>query len=172
MRPDPEDPLAPFTHLTTGSDGQRSSKMVDVGAKSVTRRAALARACIHFPPGVLTRLLQEGGPKGPIQEVARVAGILASKRTAELIPMCHPLGLDSVEIHFHPLTDEVLEIRCQAVVQAKTGVEMEAMVGASVAALTVYDMCKGVHKGIRVESVELLEKSGGRSGTWIRERKD
>ena len=168
MRPDPEDTTAPFTHLTQGSDGQAASKMVDVGEKSITQRIALARACVQFPSGVLTRLLQEGGPKGPIQEVARVAGILASKRTAELIPMCHSLGLDSVEIEFQPLSEDRLEIRCRAAVQAKTGVEMEAMVGASMAALTVYDMCKGVHKGIRVEAVELLEKSGGRSGTWQR----
>lgn len=160
----PED--GPFSHVTRDEQGRSTSRMVDVGDKAITERRALARAWVCFPPGVLTQVLQEGGPKGPITEVARVAGILASKRTADLIPMCHPLGLDSVQIRFQEHSGDRLEVLCETAVQAKTGVEMEAMVGASVAALTVYDMCKAVHKGIRIEAVELLEKSGGRSGHW------
>lgn len=140
--------------------------MIDVGEKVVTERRALARARVRFPPGVLARVLAGSGPKGPLEEVARVAGILAAKRTGDLIPMCHPLGLDHVEVTFDTPGEDLLEVRCAASCRARTGVEMEAMVGASVAALTVYDMAKGVDKGIRIEAVELLEKSGGKSGTW------
>lgn len=140
--------------------------MVDVGAKAVTGRRALARARVRFPAGVLARVLSGAGPKGAVEEVARVAGILAAKRTGDLIPMCHPLGLDHVELTFETVGEDLLEVRCAAACQARTGVEMEAMMGASVAALTVYDMAKGVDKGIRIESVELLEKSGGKSGSW------
>ncbi|MCB9906786.1 MAG: cyclic pyranopterin monophosphate synthase MoaC [Planctomycetes bacterium] len=155
-----------FTHWVRTPGGDSHSRMVDVGHKPASQRSATARARVRFPGGILARLLEQGGPKGPILEVSRVAGILASKRTSDLIPMCHPLGLDSVEIRFRPVGDSILEIECQARVLARTGVEMEAMVGASLAGLTVYDMCKGVHKGIVIESIELLEKSGGKSGTW------
>ena len=142
--------------------------MVDVGSKQITARSALARARIVFPSGVLDRALGGEGPKGPITEVARVAGIQAAKRTAELIPMCHNLGLDHLEVLFARREGEVLEVHCRASCRAPTGVEMEAMVGATVAALTVYDMTKALAKGIRIEDVELLEKAGGRSGTWRR----
>ena len=149
--------------------------MVDVGGKRATARSALARACVRFPRGVLSRALAGNGTKGPIAEVARAAGMLAAKRTGELIPMCHPLGLDHVEIRFMAhaghrdgRTGDVLEIRCRASCRARTGVEMEALVGAAVAALTVYDMTKGLEKGIAIERIELLEKRGGRSGTWRR----
>jgi cyclic pyranopterin phosphate synthase len=111
-------------------------------------------------------VLEGAGPKGPIEEVARVAGILAAKRTADLIPMCHPLGLDVVEVAFEREGDDVLEVRCEARCSGATGVEMEAMCGAAVAALTVYDMTKAISKGIRIERVELLEKDGGKSGPW------
>ena len=140
--------------------------MVDVGKKPVTARSALARAWVRFPPGLRARILAGAGPKGPIEEVARCAGILAAKRTAELIPMCHPLGLDQVEILFEPLGEDLLEIRCRANCAGKTGVEMEALTGAALAALTVYDMTKGLDHGIRIERIELVEKSGGKSGTW------
>jgi len=140
--------------------------MVDVSAKPVTARSALARARLTFPPGMLERVLAAGGPKGPIAEVARVAGIGAAKRTGELIPMCHPLGLDHVEVRLEPLGEATLEVRCRSACTGRTGVEMEAMVGAAVAALTVYDMVKGHDKGVRIESVALLEKTGGKSGTW------
>lgn len=140
--------------------------MVDVGAKPITARRAVARARVRFPSGLLGAVLAGEGPKGAIEEVARTAGILAAKRTGELIPMCHPLGLDHVAVAFDAPEDDVLEIRCEASCEGRTGVEMEAMTGAAVAALTVYDMTKGMDKGIRVEAVELLGKSGGRSGSW------
>jgi len=140
--------------------------MVDVAAKASTRRTATARARVVFPAGVLERVLAGDGPKGPIEEVARVAGILAAKRTAELIPMCHPLGLDHVDVRFEAQGPDTLEVVCQAALDGKTGVEMEGLVGATLAALTVYDMTKALDKGIRIESIELLEKTGGKSGTW------
>lgn len=142
--------------------------MVDVGDKPSTSRTALARARVTFPDGLLAGILAGEGPKGPILEVARVAGIQAAKRTGELIPMCHPLGLDHVAIEFEELDGLRLEVRCKASCTGPTGVEMEAMTGASVAALTVYDMTKALEKGIRIESLELLEKTGGKSGTWRR----
>ncbi|MEZ6004593.1 MAG: cyclic pyranopterin monophosphate synthase MoaC [Planctomycetota bacterium] len=159
---------AGFTHVRHGAGTPPESQMVDVGGKPQTKRHALARAKVRFPSGVLERLLRDGGPKGPILEVSRVAGILGAKRTSDLIPMCHPLGLEHVELSFHELEPDVLEIHCRAQVSGQTGVEMEAMVGAGLAALTVYDMTKGVHKGISIEAVELLEKGGGRSGLWRR----
>jgi cyclic pyranopterin phosphate synthase len=164
--PDQADGLS---HLTTGLSGNAEARMVDVGAKSVTDRTALASARILFPEGVLASIEAGGGPKGSISallEVARVAGIMAAKRTGDLIPMCHPLGLDHVEITFLRLAPDELEVRCSAACQGKTGIEMEAMTGASLAALTVYDMTKALTKGIRIEAVRLLEKSGGKSGIW------
>ena len=158
-----------LTHLARGADGRPESRMVDVGAKPVTERSALARARVRFPAGLLEGVLAAGGPKGPIEEIARAAGLLAAKRTGDLIPMCHPLGLDHVEIRFERPEPDVLEIRCRTGCRARTGVEMEALTGACVAALTVYDMTKALGHGIRIEAVELLEKRGGRSGEWRRE---
>jgi cyclic pyranopterin phosphate synthase len=140
--------------------------MVDVGDKPEGERTALARALLRFPAGVLARALAGAGPKGPIEEVARVAGVLAAKRTAELVPLCHSLRLDHVEVSFERPADELLEVRCSVRCRGATGVEMEALVGASLAALTVYDMTKALSKAIRIERVELLEKTGGKSGDW------
>ena len=164
-----------LTHVVGGSRGPES-RMVDVGKKPVTARSALARASVRFPPGLLERVpgllehvLGVGGPKGPVTEVARAAGVLAAKRTGELIPMCHPLGLDHVEIRFEPDPEHGsarLEVLCRAANRGRTGVEMEALVGAAIAALTVYDMVKGLDHGITIERLELLEKRGGRSGVW------
>lgn len=140
--------------------------MIDVGAKSVSARSAVARARVVFPKGVLAEVLAGAGAKGAIAEVARAAGILAAKRTGDLIPMCHPLGLDHVAIDIEPTDANVIEVRCTAACRGRTGVEMEALTGAAVAALTVYDMTKGLDHGIRIERLELLEKRGGRSGTW------
>jgi cyclic pyranopterin phosphate synthase len=156
-----------LSHLKRGEDGFES-RMVDVGGKDRTAREALARARIRFPQGVLAVVLSGGGPKGPVTEVARTAGILAAKRTAEWIPMCHVLPLDAVDVVFEPVEEDVLEVRCRAACTGRTGVEMEALVGASAAALTVYDMVKALDHGIVIEAVELLEKRGGRSGTWRR----
>lgn len=146
--------------------GALESRMVDVGAKRPTARSALARARLRFPPGVLARALEGLGPKGPIVEVARVAGIQAAKRTSDLVPMCHPLALDHLEVRIERAGPDLLEITCAAATRGSTGVEMEALTGAAVAALTAYDMTKGLDHGIVIERVELLEKRGGRSGTW------
>ena len=140
--------------------------MVDISAKTPTTRRALARVRMRFPPGRLQGVLEGAGPKGPIEEVARSAGFLAAKRTAELIPMCHPLLLDHLEMDLIRIEENVLEIRFGVRTRRGTGVEMEALVGAALSALTVYDMTKALDKGIRIESLELLEKSGGKSGTW------
>jgi len=162
--PDPNRPAeAGLSHLTP--DG-RQARMVDVGAKPPAARRALASAVLVFPPGVLPELLEGRGPKGPIEAVARVAGILAAKRTGELIPMCHPLGLDHVELRFEPAGPDRLEVRAEVRCQGRTGVEMEALTACSIAALTVYDMAKARAKGIVVESVRLLEKDGGAGGPW------
>ncbi len=155
-----------LSHLATGAGGEPEARMVDVGRKPASDRSALARALLQFPAGALGGILAGGGPKGPIQEVARVAGILAAKRTGELIPMCHPLALDHVEVAFSERPGDVLEILCRASCHGPTGVEMEAMTGASVAALTVYDMTKALDKSVRVVELALLEKDGGRSGRW------
>lgn len=163
----PTDPRE-LSHVRSGPSGPEST-MVDVGGKPVTERSALARARIRFPAGMLARVLSGGGPKGPVTEVARVAGIQAAKRTSEWIPMCHVLPLDHVGIEFEALEADLLEVRCRATCTARTGVEMEAMVGASAAALTVYDMTKALSHGIVIERVELVEKLGGKSGTWRRD---
>jgi cyclic pyranopterin phosphate synthase len=142
--------------------------MVDVGEKSITQRSATARAGVLFPAGVLARVMSHGGPKGPIVEVARLAGIQGAKRTAELIPLCHPLGLDHVDVTVRASGPDALEITCTASCTGRTGVEMEALTGAAVAALTVIDMTKALDHGISIGAIELLEKSGGRSGTWTK----
>jgi cyclic pyranopterin monophosphate synthase len=148
------------------SGGATRARMVDVSEKGESVRTALARASVRFPPGLLGRVLDGKGPKGPIEEVARTAGILAAKRTAELIPLCHPLGLDHVDVVFERAGEDVLLVRCSARCTGRTGVEMEALTGAAVAALTVYDMTKALSKGILIERVELLEKTGGKGGAW------
>jgi cyclic pyranopterin phosphate synthase len=140
--------------------------MVDVGAKPVTRREAEARALVVFPRGVRKRILSGRGPKGPVTEVARTAAVLAAKRTDEIVPLCHSLPIDSVTVAFRSVGADRLEIRVRAACTGRTGVEMEALVGASVAALVVYDMAKALDHGIRIERVELVEKSGGSRGTW------
>jgi cyclic pyranopterin phosphate synthase len=168
MSDDPEErPQGQLSHIAQGPDGAEA-RMVDVGGKPVTARSALARACVCFPSGLLQRVLSGGGPKGPVTEVARAAGILAAKRTGELIPMCHPLGLDHVEVAFEAEGD-VLTVSCRASCQGRTGIEMEALVGASIAALTVYDMTKALDPAISIEAVQLIEKRGGKSGSWARE---
>jgi cyclic pyranopterin monophosphate synthase len=151
------------THL----DDDGAPRMVDVGGKEVTARRAVAGAVVQFRPEVLRVLLDAGGPKGDALVTARLAGIGAAKRTADLIPLCHPLPLDSVDVELTPDPSAgTVEIRAEARVTARTGVEMEAMVAASVAALTLYDMAKALQRDIVIGEVRLLEKSGGRSGTW------
>ena len=156
-----------LSHVARAQSGFES-RMVDVGAKQVTAREALARARVRFPAGVLEVVLAGEGPKGPVTEVARAAAVLAAKRTGEWIPLCHTLPLDVVDVAFEQVGEELLEIRCRAACRGRTGVEMEALVGVSAAALTVYDMTKAMDHGIVIEALELLEKRGGRSGTWRR----
>jgi cyclic pyranopterin monophosphate synthase len=145
--------------------------MVDVGAKEETERFARARAVVRMSPGTARAVAEGDGPKGDVLGPARIAGIGAAKRTGELIPLAHPLPLDfaGVEITVD-VEGGTVEIESEARVTARTGVEMEAMAAAAVAALTVYDMTKALERGISIETVELLEKAGGRSGHWTRDR--
>lgn len=147
-------------------DDAGEARMVDVSGKAATRREAVARAFVALTDEVLEALPRN--PKGNPLEVARFAGIQAAKKTAELIPMCHPLPLSFVDVRAEVVAGGV-EINATAATTAGTGVEMEALTAASVAALTVYDMCKALDKGIRIERVELVRKSGGKSGEWVRE---
>jgi cyclic pyranopterin phosphate synthase len=140
--------------------------MVDVGSKAVTQRTAHASARVRLPANVATALRAATLPKGDAFVTAQLAGILAAKQTGALIPLCHPLPLDAVDVTFAWEGDVVLRIDARATTTAKTGVEMEALVAASVAALTIYDMCKAVDKGIVIEAVRLEEKTGGKSGDW------
>ena len=144
--------------------------MVDVGSKPITSRRAVASAIVRMRPDVLATLLDAGGPKGDALVTARLAGIGGAKRTSELIPLCHPLPLDSVEVELTPDRDAgTVTIRTEARATARTGVEMEALTAASVAALTLYDMAKALQRDIVIERIELVEKSGGRSGDYSQE---
>ena len=144
--------------------------MVDVGSKPVTARRAVAEATVRLQPDTLATLIDAGGPKGDAFGVARLAGIGAAKRTADLIPLCHPLPLDAVEVTVSPDREAgTVTIRAEVRVTARTGVEMEALTAASVAALTLYDMAKALQRDIVIEHVALLEKEGGRSGSWSAE---
>ena len=140
--------------------------MVDVADKPSTVRDALAECVVRMAPATL-RAVREGTPKGDALQFARVAGIMAAKRTPDLIPLCHPLALTSVEVEFE-LGAEAVRILARARVTGPTGVEMEALTAAAVAGLTLIDMTKGIERGVYMEGVRLLEKSGGRSGTWKR----
>ena len=144
--------------------------MVDVGTKPITARRAVASAAVRMRPDILQTLMDSGGPKGDAFVVARLAGIGAAKRTAELIPLCHPIALDHVEVDLSADAEAgLVSIRAEATATARTGVEMEALTAASVAALTLYDMAKALQRDIVIERVELLAKEGGRSGAWSKE---
>ncbi len=141
--------------------------MVDVGDKEITRREATAEAIVRMLPATLEAALSGGLPKGDVFTTAKVAGIMAAKRTSELIPLTHPLPITHIEIEFESNPDEgIVRIVSTVKCDGKTGVEIEAMTACSVAALTIYDMCKSAEKGIVVEKVRLLKKSGGKSGVW------
>jgi cyclic pyranopterin phosphate synthase len=147
-----------------------SVRMVDVGAKPESERLALARATVRMKPATAEALERGDAPKGDVLGAARLAGIQAAKRTAELIPLAHPLPLAFADVRPSvDVTEGIVEIEAEARVVGRTGVEMEAMVAAAVAALTIYDMVKGLERGVRIEAVELIEKSGGRSGSWRRD---
>jgi cyclic pyranopterin monophosphate synthase len=149
-------------------DERGQSRMVDVGGKPITERMARASGLVRMAPATLALIRDRRLAKGDVLEVARLAGIMAAKRTSELIPLCHPLPLDSVAIEFNFPDDATIGIEATARVTARTGVEMEALTAVSVAALTVYDMCKAIDRGITIAAIQLEEKSGGRSGHWRR----
>ena len=161
--PSPESGL---THVDTSG----RARMVDVGSKEETHRTAVARGVILMKPETLELIKTNGFDKGDVLGVARIAGVMGAKSTAQLIPLCHPIPLDQVTLEFE-LDDELAAVLIEATARttAKTGVEMEALTAVSVAALTIYDMCKGVDRGMRIESVRLARKTGGRSGDFVLE---
>jgi cyclic pyranopterin phosphate synthase len=151
----------------THFDGDGNAVMVDVSAKDVTERVAVAAAEVVMQPETLKTIMERGMKKGDVLTVAQLAGIMGAKRTPDLIPLCHPLGLTSVKVDLtcNPERNAV-EITARCRVSGQTGVEMEALTAASVAALTVYDMCKAVDRGMQIGNIRLLHKSGGKSGEW------
>ena len=153
-----------LTHV----DARGAARMVDVAGKAITHRRAEAEAVVHMRPETLAMIVEGQMPKGDVLAVARVAGIMAAKRTSELIPLCHPIAITSARVDFEPCEDGVW-IRASVETNDVTGVEMEALTAASVAALTVYDMCKAVDRGMTVDGLGLLLKEGGKSGRWSRE---
>ncbi len=157
--------MSDLTHV----DEAGRARMVDVGDKPVTRRVAVAEAQVRMQSGTLAKIRANDHAKGDVLGVARIAGIQGAKRCDELIPLCHSLPLDDVDVEFE-LDDDLPGVRIvtTARVSARTGVEMEAMTAATVAALTIYDMCKGVDRAMEIGSLRLLRKEGGRSGTWER----
>ena len=153
--------MSELTHL----DSQGRARMVEVGGKAETQRVAIALGRIRMNAATLAALRDGTTPKGDVLAVARVAGIMAAKRTAELIPLCHPLALDAVSVEFAFVEDGV-EARATASLTGRTGVEMEALTAVSVALLTVYDMAKAIDKAMVIDGVRLIEKRGGKSGDW------
>ncbi|MCQ4161921.1 cyclic pyranopterin monophosphate synthase MoaC [Roseomonas sp. GC11] len=151
-----------FTHF----DAEGRAVMVDVSAKPATARLAIARGAVEMEPATLEALRQGGIGKGDVLGVARLAGIMAAKKTADLIPLCHPLALSSVRLDLVPVPPGRVEIEARVKTTGPTGVEMEALTAVSVAALTVYDMCKAIDRGMRIEGIRLARKEGGKSGTW------
>jgi len=155
----------PLSHV----DPEGTARMVDVGDKPLTRRRAVAVGRVLMSPETRRLALAGGGPKGPVIEVARLAGITGAKRTADLVPLCHPLPIDRADVDITPVGDDALEVRAEVVTTWRTGVEMEAFTAVTVAALTLIDMLKAVDRGMVVTDITLLEKSGGRSGDWRRD---
>lgn len=153
-----------LTHL----DEQGAARMVDVGAKDVTQRTASAQAVVTMQPETLRMIVDGSAPKGDVFACARIAGIMAAKKTSDLIPMCHPIPIDSVTIEIEPISETKIRLVSTLRCTHKTGIEMEALTAVSVAALTIYDMCKAVDRGMRVDEVLLLYKSGGKSGEYHR----
>ncbi|WP_422926986.1 cyclic pyranopterin monophosphate synthase MoaC [Singulisphaera sp. PoT] len=156
--------MAELTHF----DSEGASRMVDVSSKDVTLRTAKASAVVLMEPATLALIRDRRLAKGDVLEVARLAGIMGAKRTGDLIPLCHPIGLDGVEVSFQFADDASIRIEALARVTARTGVEMEALTAVSVAALTIYDMCKSVDRSMAITQIQLEEKTGGRSGHYRR----
>ena len=155
--------MSDFTHF----DAEGKAVMVDVGGKSETERSATAKGEVVMQPETLARIQSGGVKKGDVLSVARLAGIMGAKRTPDLIPLCHPLALTSVKLDLRLLPERnAVEIEATCKLNGRTGVEMEALTAVSIAALTVYDMCKAVDRGMRIEAVRLTHKSGGKSGSY------
>lgn len=154
-----------FSHINAAGE----ANMVDVGNKDVSQRTAVAAGIVSMQAETLAAIKANQLAKGEVLAVARVAAIQAAKRCADLIPLCHPLALSKVQVDFSEISDSQLEIRVQCRLSGQTGVEMEALTGVSVAALTIYDMCKAMDKGMTISAVRLLEKTGGKSGDWLRD---
>ena len=157
--------MADLTHF----DEQGASRMVNVGGKQPTQRVARASASVVMLPETLQMITSKALSKGDVLEVARLAGIMATKQTGNLIPLCHPIGVDGVELDFKVEVPDRIRIEATISVFARTGVEMEAMTAVSVAALTIYDMCKAVDRAMTITEVQLLEKLGGKSGHFVRD---
>src|SRR5262245_15718804 len=165
-KPAPRAERRRLTHV----DRSGRPRMVDVSDKPLTARRAVAEAAVAVSQETLSLVIDGGGPKGDVLGVAELAGVMAAKRTSELIPLCHPLPLTDLVVSITPdRAAGLLRIRAEAATTAQTGVEMEALTGASIAALTVYDMVKGVEKGVEIRSVRLVSKTGGKSGDWSRQ---
>ncbi|MGD9708384.1 MAG: cyclic pyranopterin monophosphate synthase MoaC [Halothiobacillaceae bacterium] len=156
-------PSNTLTHI----DETGAARMVDVGDKLETRREATAQAIVRMKPETLALIVEGKHKKGDVLAVARIAGIMAAKRTPDLIPLCHPLLLTKVEVTLEPMTEESsIYITATCALKGQTGVEMEALTAASIAALTIYDMCKAVDRGMVIDRIGILEKKGGKSGHW------
>ena len=153
--------MSGLTHL----DSQGNARMVDVGGKAATARRAVATGRIRMSPAALAAIRDGNAPKGDVLAAARIAGIMAAKKTGDLIPLCHPLALDAVTVEF-ALEDDGVRATASASLTGRTGIEMEAMTAASIALLTIYDMAKALDKAMVIEGVRLLAKSGGKSGEW------
>ena len=159
--------MSDLTHFNQAGEAH----MVDVGDKEVTKRVAVAEGQINMLETTLDLIKQGNHKKGDVLGIARIAGIMAAKRTSDLIPLCHPLALTKVTLDFKILDDEVaVQCRAQVETSGQTGVEMEALTAIQVALLTIYDMCKAVDRGMIMTDISLLEKAGGKSGHWLRER--
>lgn len=155
--------MAQFSHM----DDDGNARMVDVSAKDDTSRTAIVRCLVRLAPETLTLLKENALPKGDVLTTAKIAGIQAVKRTADMIPMCHPLPISYADIRFNVVDEQsVIELECEVRTTYKTGIEMEALVGAQIAAATIYDMCKAVQKDIVIDACRLVFKSGGKSGTF------
>ena len=153
--------MSKLTHL----DETGAARMVDVGHKVPTVRSATASGFIEMQPATLQAVRDGSGPKGDVLAAARIAGIMAAKKTGELIPLCHPLALDTVSVDF-AFEEDGIAVRARAALSGKTGVEMEALTAVSVALLTIYDMAKALEKGMIISEIRLLSKTGGKSGDW------
>ena len=155
--------------ILTHIDKNGASRMVDVSNKDITERIALAHATVTMNAQTFSLIMDKQVAKGEVLEVARIAGIMAAKKTSELIPMCHPLNINSVKIDYINNSKDTIEITAEVKITAKTGVEMEALTAVSVCALTIYDMCKSADKSMLISDIYLVKKTGGKSGTFERE---